>query len=77
MTVGPLPTCPSLAKPRWIDRFTRCIRDGDPSVPWKSAREEAEALYEACWGQYTQQAADVATGLIEPVDDLAHLFDNP
>ena len=74
----PLPPNPYPARAEWVARFTRRIQEADSTVPLASAREEAEALYEVCWGEYTpEQAADVATGLIEPVDDLAHLFDNP
>lgn len=72
------PPIPNPRKPEWVERFTRRIQEADPSVPLASAREEAEALYEVCWGEYTpEQAADVATGLIEPADDMAHLFDYP
>jgi hypothetical protein len=76
--IQPPPPIPNPRKPEWVERFTRRIQEADPTVPLASAREEAEALYEVCWGEYTpEQAADVATGLIEPADDLAHLFDNP
>lgn len=72
------PPLPNPPRKEWVERFTKRIHEEDPSAPLASAREEAEALYEVCWGEYTpEQAADVATGKIEPADDLAHLFDTP
>lgn len=69
---------PHPQRQEWIERFTRRIHAENLSVPLASAREEAEALYENCWGEYTpEQAADVATGKIQPAAASSHLFDQP
>lgn len=72
LTPPPLPNPP---RPEWVARFVRRILELDPGRSDADAIEEAGALYDCCWGEYTpEQAVDVATGRIDPAVELSHLF---
>ncbi|RYZ16913.1 MAG: hypothetical protein EOO70_03315 [Myxococcaceae bacterium] len=69
------PLSPNPPRLEWIGRCAAQLVKCDATLLESVALEEAEALFDVCSGEYTpEQAADVATGALQPLHDDHHAF---
>lgn len=76
MSITPLPPADDPPKPVWVDRCAHRLGERHPELSPTHAVESAEDLWSSARGDLSpEEAADMATGHLEPLEHLDHCFD--